>query len=50
MMTKKRLVRVIKYLRHMEKMVLALSWDNTNTIRVLIDAAFAVHPDMMSHA
>ena len=45
----KKLARVIKYLRHTKDMVLTLGWDDSSTVRVPIDAAFAVHPDMQSH-
>ena len=45
----KKLGRVIKYLRYTVKMELLLSWDNKAVLNVAVDAAFAVHPNIMSH-
>ena len=46
----KKLVRAIKYLRHTRKMELTLTWDDSATIRIPVDVAFAVYPNMRSHA
>ena len=46
---KKKLIRVMKYLKQTQDDVLTLSADGCNVIKTYVDASFAVHPDFRSH-
>jgi hypothetical protein len=46
---KKKLRRMIQYLRATRTLVLTLEADNLQVVKWWVDASFAVHPDMRSH-
>jgi len=46
---KKKLNRVIRYLRHTKTLALTLEAENLQMIKWWVDASFAVHQDMRSH-